>query len=291
MSAILRVLGWTPSRFAKYKECPAKVKYEDLLKMCPVCFKGRVSGGHNGEPVQCDTCSKPQPEREALDRGNALDAALTLATAGQPGSGRMDDKEHRKLHKVVSESLGTVEAEQVLTQALRHPIIAKMQKKLAKAKGVTLQESIVLNNKWERVGQFTKNAWARLKLDVLVVTGKVAKVIDWKSGNIDKSKGIIRERDEYHDSMRAYQLAVLSVYPEVKEAHALMVFLDAPPKLEDPTKAPVGGVLKRADLAEAKAKWEDKIRPMMNDTIFAPRPGYYCGWCPFSKKVGGPCPH
>src|SRR5438445_51232 len=66
----LQVLTWTPSRYAKWKECPAKVKYEDLMKMCPVCFKGRVSGGYDGEPVVCDVCDKPQPERPALDRGN-----------------------------------------------------------------------------------------------------------------------------------------------------------------------------------------------------------------------------
>jgi len=261
----LKILTWTPSRFAKWKECPAKVKYEDLLKMCPVCFKGRVSGGYDGEPVVCDTCSEPQPEREAMDRGSALDTALTMTLEGSDAVDEMRYKE-----------------------ATRHPKIAKLAKKLRKAKGVTVQESIVLGLGWKRVSQFTKNAWARLKLDVLHLTPKVAHVIDWKSGNIDKNKGEIREKAEYHDSMRAYQMAVLSCYPQAA-ASATMAFLDAPPKLEIPFKTLP--VLKRKDLEVAKKDWENKIAPMLADTIFAPRPGYYCTWCPFSKDKGGPCPH
>lgn len=273
----LQVLTWTPSRFAKWKECPAKVKYEDLMKMCPKCFRGRVSGGYDGEPVVCDTCDAPQPEREALDRGNRLDAALTVHLAGREALAKPGPAP-----KVDSGDF---------LEAVRHPKIEKLVKNLRKAKGVSAQESIVLDSKWSRVGQFTKHAWARLKLDVLRLAGKRAEVIDWKSGNIDKSKGVIRERDEYHDSMRAYQIAVLSVYPAVQEAKATMAFLDAPPKLEDPFKEPHTGVLRRSELVVAQRQWEQKIAPMMADAIFAPRPGYYCTWCPFSKSKGGPCPH
>lgn len=255
----LQVLTWTPSRFAKWKECPAKVKYEDLMKLCPVCFKGRVSGGFDGHPVVCDSCSKPQPERPALERGNVLDAALTAYVQGQRAP---------------------------VDEAARHPAILALANKLRKTKDVFVQESIVLDSKWQRVSQFTKGAWARLKLDVLHITKKVAHVIDWKSGNIDKRTGQIREREEYHDSMRAYQMAVLAVYPQA-EASATMAFLDAPPKLEQPFKSLP--ILKRKDLAEAQRAWEKKIELMMNDTVFAPRSGIYCTWCPFSKAKGGPC--
>lgn len=277
----LQILTWTPSRFAKWKECPAKVKYEDLLKTCPVCFKGRVSGGYDGEPVVCDTCDQPQPERPALDRGNRLDDALTHEVAGPRASGKMAEEAQVKLQQVVTKGRVTQDD---LKEATRHPLILKMVKHLKKAKGVTLQESIVLDVRWQRVSQFTKNAWARLKLDVLRLKPKVAEVIDWKSGNI--KSGEIREKDEYHDSMKMYQAGVLSCYPQA-EASATMVFLDAPPKLENPTKSLP--VLKRKDLESMKGLIEQKITPMMNDTIFAPRPGYQCTWCNFGKTKGGPC--
>lgn len=267
----LRIMGWTPSRYAKWKECSQKVLLEDLMKACPICFVGRISGGFDGEPVVCDTCSDPQPEREALDRGNRLDLALTKHMSGSGGP-------------AVTE--GITPQEESLAEATRHPVIKALVQKLRKTKGVSAQESIVLDARWQRVSQFTKNAWARLKLDVLHLTPKAAHVIDWKSGNIDKSKGEIRERPEYHDSMRAYQIAVLSAYPQ-PEATARMVFLDAPPKLAEPFKSLP--VLKRSELAGAQKDWEKKVKPMLEDTIFAPRPGIYCRWCPFAKDKGGPC--
>lgn len=276
----LRVLTWTPTRFGKWKECPAKVAYEDLKKLCPVCFKGRVSGGYKGEPVVCDTCDGAQPERGALDRGNLLDAALTLHVSQPTGKAGT----FKKL-----EGVDEAAHSDALVEAMRHPKIAALAKKLRRTKGVSTQESIVLDRKWKRVSQYTKDAWARVKLDVLQLTPRVAKIIDWKSGNIDKSKGVIREKDEYHESMRMYQAAVLSCYPQA-EASATMAFLDAPPKLDEPFKnLPV---LKRIDLRDAQQSIERKIEPMLADRIFAPRPGYYCTWCPFSAKArGGPCPH
>lgn len=274
----LQVLAWSPSRYAKYKECPAKVKYEDLMKMCPICFKGRIKGGFDGEPVVCDTCSDAQPAREALDRGNRLDAALT-ANLG----------EERSVYVVED-----------YTEATRHPAIAAMVSKLRKAKNVIKQARLVFDKNWNRLEEdpsrniWARGAWGRLVLDVLHLTPRVAKVIDWKSGNIDKKTGDIRERPEYHDSMRVYQIGALSAYPQ-GEASATMAFLDCPPKVENPFKSLP--VLKRKELESAKEDWERKITPMMNDTIFAPRPGPYCtgfgSWtgCPFGKSKGGPCRH
>lgn len=274
----LQVLAWSPSRYAKYKECPAKVKYEDLMKMCPICFKGRIKGGFDGEPVVCDTCSDPQPAREALDRGNRLDAALTNDVRGAQDGG---------LAGVMKDDPVT------LAEATRHPAIAAMVSKLRKAKNVLTQARLVFDKNWNRLEEdpsrnlWARGAWGRLVLDVLHLTPRVAKVIDWKSGNIDKKTGDIRERPEYHDSMRVYQIGALSAYPQ-GEASATMAFLDCPPKVENPFKSLP--VLKRKELESAKEDWEKKITPMMNDTIFAPRPGFYCQWCSWGKSKNGPCP-
>lgn len=37
------------------------------------------------------------------------------------------------------------------------------------------------------------------------------------------------------------------------------------------------------------AMWDDRIKTMQRDQLCAPRPGYYCRWCDFSKDAGGPC--
>lgn len=283
-----QVKAWSPSRLEKYLECPSKVKYEDLMKMCPVCFKGKVKGGFNGKPVECDTCSDPQPERGPLDRGNRLDAALTAHVAdadvalGAGPCASIDLEASAKAHK------------ETLAEATRHPKVAALVKKFRKTKNLFTQYRIAVGRNWNLLkedpdrGIWPVGVWGRVVLDVLCLTPKLAKVIDWKSGNIDKKTGEIREKPGYTHSMRAYQTAVLSVLPQ-PAASAEMVFLDAPPKLEVPFKSLP--VLKRSELKQAQKDWERKVEPMMADRVFAPRPGYYCSWCPFSKDKGGPCPH
>lgn len=276
MSTPLKVVGWSPSRLGKYNECPAKVKYEDILKLCPLCKKGKISGGFDGAPVVCDTCDEPQPSRDALDRGNRLDAALSGVIEVASTKATTEAK--------LKSSEGSQES---FAEATRHPEVAALVKKLMKAKGVTQQESIVLDSKWNRVSQFTKGAWGRLKLDVLWRLAKKGKIFDWKSGNIDKRTQEIRERAEYADSMLAYQIATLSAYPELQSAEATMVFIDAPPKLPNPFKSLP--VLTRKELPEAQKKWEKKVEKLMNDTIFPPRPSFACTWCHFANSKGGPC--
>lgn len=283
-----QIVAWSPSRFAKYKECPRKVRYEDVEKLCPVCFTGKIKGGFNGEPITCDSCNKDQPPREALDRGNRLDAALTLHVMPPTKAGDTQPK-------LQAAGVDPSAHSEALVEAVRHPAIAKLVKQLRKTKGVFTQARIVVNSAWRRLeedpdrGIWARGVWGRMVLDVLVVGAKKARVIDWKSGNIDKKTGEIRERSEYHDSMRIYQIGVLSVYPKVTEVTAEMAFLDAPPKLESPFKSLP--VLKRADLSTAKATMEAKLLPMMSDAVFAPRPGYYCNWCSYAKSKKGPCEH
>ena len=38
-----------------------------------------------------------------------------------------------------------------------------------------------------------------------------------------------------------------------------------------------------------KALWQSRIDEMRTNEICAPRPGYHCNWCDFSKRKGGPC--
>lgn len=283
----LKVLAWSPSRVEKYYECPRKVLHEDLEKRCPVCFKGKIKGGFNGEPVVCDTCSKPQPAREPLDRGNRLDAALTAHVGGLASIADVEGTEPGRTQPAAQL------AQEALAEATRHPKIAALVKKFRKAKGVYTQHRIAIDKNWNRLHEdpdrniWPRGVWGRLVLDVLHLIPKLARIVDWKSGNIDKKTGLIREKASYHHSMRAYQAATLSVYPQAA-ASVEMAFLDAPPKLEDPFK--VMPVLKRKDLRDAQRAWEQHIEPMMNDEVFAPRPGYYCSWCPWQKAKGGPCP-
>lgn len=278
--SVFKIKSWSPSRIDTYDECPSKVKYKDLMKLCPVCFRGRISGGFDGKPVVCDSCTKDQPEREPLERGNMLDAALTKAVAKK-------EKIPKDYHFNLSE------AEQPLAAATRHPKIEALVKKLQKLKGVFTQHRIAVDREWRKLHEdpakgIFANAWGRLVLDVLILKPKEAEIIDWKSGNIDKKTHEIREKTSYAFSMRLYQIGTLATNPKLTKVSARMAFLDAPPKLEKPFKEVP--LLTRAELPELQRRAEEKIEKMMNDTNLAPRPGFYCGWCDYSKRKGGPCP-
>lgn len=283
-----KISAWSPSTFGAWKDCSRKVLYEKVRKLCPVCFTGKIKGGFNGEPIICDSCDKDQPPREALDRGNRLDAALTLHVQQPAKAGDTQPK-------LETAGVDPKAHSEALVEAVRHPAIAKLVKQLRKTKNVFTQARIVVDKAWKRLeedpdkGIWARGVWGRMVLDVLVVGARKARVIDWKSGNIDKKTGEIRERSEYHDSMRLYQIGVLSGYPKVMEVMAEMAFLDAPPKLAVPFKSLP--VLKRSELSTAKATMEAKLLPMMSDTVFAPRPSYACTWCAFGKSKKGPCEH
>lgn len=287
---VSRVKAWSPSRLIKHKDCPQRVLIEDLMKLCPVCFTGRVSGGFDGEPIKCDTCVKKQPEREALDRGTRFDDALTAVLAGATPDDVMK-RDGMGLTKDEALVVRTAHVE-TLAEATRHPFVAKLVKTLRKAKAHA-QYRIAFGSDWQAMaedpdrGIWPRGVWGRVILDALRLYPKKAEVTDWKSGNIDKNKGEIREKPEYQDSMLAYQIATLSTLPKLQEVSATMVFLDAPPKLKNPTKSLP--VLKRKDLTKAQKDFEAKLMPLMNDTIFAPRPSYACTWCPWQKVKGGPC--
>jgi hypothetical protein len=87
--------------------------------------------------------------------------------------------------------------------------------------------------------------------------------------------------------LEIYGIAVLSAMPEVAEAKSSLVFLDARPPHNPMVEGPK---VTRKSLPVLQKKWEARVQPMLNDEVFAPRPGEpHCGWCDYSKAKGGPC--
>jgi hypothetical protein len=252
--------SWSPSRLFEYEECPQKAKYK-AEKLCPNCFKGKVFGGFDGAPALCDTCEDVIQTPEPIERGNRLDESI---------------EQHLKTGSK-------------LAKEIKHPKVLRLIAELRALPGkvVQAQEQITLDKTWRAISKFTKGAWFRGKLDVLRLLPKgVAQVLDWKSGGIDKKTGGIRPSGKYQDQLEIYNAAVLSANPLVEAVSASLVFLDVGPRF-DPIVA--GPTLYRAKLPAAQAKWTKRALPMLSDKVFAPRPGYYCGFCDFSKGKGGPC--
>lgn len=59
--------------------------------------------------------------------------------------------------------------------------------------------------------------------------------------------------------------------------------------LED-TEQPQRVVLKsQSGFETLKSLWESRVSGMLRDEMCAPRPGFYCRWCDYSRAAGGPC--
>lgn len=115
-------------------------------------------------------------------------------------------------------------------------------------------------------------AWFRLVIDCLYLEKTACHIQEWKSG---------KQYDDHADQRNIYGMASLIKWPDLQEAHVVTHYIDLNKKV------PVQIDRTRAMLLQ----WHltERLEVMEKDKVFAPRPGYYCGWCSFSKLKGGPC--
>lgn len=116
------------------------------------------------------------------------------------------------------------------------------------------------------------NVWARIKTDAVCLDEDTLYVLDNKTG---------KKRDGYDEQLSLYALGGMLKFPNVKEVNTQLWFLDSGEVVEK--------VYSSTEFKSLKSGWEKKVKPMLNDTRFAPKPGNHCRWCPFSKTKGGPC--
>jgi hypothetical protein len=282
-----KVLAWSPSRLEKYEQCPRLAIYS-IMKLCPVCFKGTISGGYKpGTVARCGTCGKTPPPIPPIERGTEIGATLENYVKGT--------------------------ASRVHTE-VRHPEVLKIAKDLRMLRkkrpgSVEAEIQVVLDSNWNPLptDRFMPNAWFRGKLDIRVVDGELVKVLDWKSGGTNKQTGEVVVEAKYDDQLSIYNLISLLILPTVEKAEASLVFVDTGTifRREGKGWVPSGQYnhalqpviarpelnLKRVGIPREQKKWIKKTKALLSDTIFAPRPNGKCGYCDFGCKKGGPCPN
>lgn len=121
-----------------------------------------------------------------------------------------------------------------------------------------------------------KNAWVRMKVDAHFVEPKahVVHVRDHKTG-----KNRYAESD--FEQGKLYATGGLLAYPHAKRVDVRFLYLD-----HGETE---GDEYPRKALPALLKYWEGEAKPMLADRRFAPRPGRYCTYCPYSVSKGGPC--
>jgi len=129
---------------------------------------------------------------------------------------------------------------------------------------------------WSPTEWFGKDVWGRMIADMVIVHDGHVKVEDHKTG---------KHYDNHDEQLEINAVVALHRFPECETASGHIWYLDHPQsELPELTVE-----FSRADLPRLERKYERRVKPMLADKRFAPRPGWYCKFCDYSKGKGGPC--
>lgn len=125
--------------------------------------------------------------------------------------------------------------------------------------------------------------WLRVKVDVAEIDGTEdhphISILDWKTGRYRPA-----DESSYTLQLDLYALGALLRYPNAKDitVQPSLVYID------EGIRHTVGEYTK-ADLPRLKKEWLARVKPMLADTKFAPKPNRFCNYCHFRASNGGPC--
>ena len=131
--------------------------------------------------------------------------------------------------------------------------------------------------------------WLRVKLDCAVESDSgVLTVYDWKTGRFRPEKN-----EEYCEQLELYALGAILMFNHVKTVVPTLVYLDEGKIFPDREHNSDLLVYTRDDIDGLKTKWEKRVKPMLSDKYFPPRPNNLCRWCHYrkdnAKNGGGQC--
>ena len=161
----------------------------------------------------------------------------------------------------------------------------KMLRALYKKKSLPM----IVEDNWAFTKDWTETqwddwvgCWVRIKLDCAhyVEAGHLL-VTDWKSGKPSDYKTL-----EYMEQLELYALAALLLYPELDRVQVRIGWTDVGQMYPQEPLMYTPESTKRL-----LKEWNARVKPMMTDTKFVPKPNNNCRWCFFGeagKTKGGP---
>jgi putative RecB family exonuclease len=149
---------------------------------------------------------------------------------------------------------------------------------------------MVVEDTWAFTKDWTETQWdnwtqcfVRIKLDCAHHEDDETLIVsDWKTGKFRPEMN-----DDYIEQLELYALAALLLHPHIEQVKPRLVYIDQGiiyPDEDNPL------VFKRSEIEGLKKLWAKRIKAMVNDTTFAPRPNDKCRWCHYrnsNKENGG----
>jgi len=135
-----------------------------------------------------------------------------------------------------------------------------------------VEKEVAIDRNWQAAPW--NACWGRGGIDAAYYIRKQrkAELFEWKTGKM---------YDDHDEQRRIYILFSAVAYPDVEETRIRSYYFDLDKMKEL--------VVRREEMEPIRTDFNARLHIMEGDTVMAPRPGYYCSWCDFSKAKGGPC--
>lgn len=123
----------------------------------------------------------------------------------------------------------------------------------------------------------------RVKIDFGALHGTHLSITDTKTGQFKEHMN-----DMYELQLNLYVASSFAQLPTLKTADARLLYTDTNIVYPDPDEMET---YTRKEGEQMQKDWDKRVKPMLADRTFRPRPGHYCRWCPFRKNgpLNGPC--
>lgn len=143
--------------------------------------------------------------------------------------------------------------------------LCKSVEQMAKGGELHIEKELVLNNNLIPTGWWDTDAWFRSKLDILVVNGAEAVVMDWKTGK--------RKPDFFQ--MQIFAVQVFKHFPDVERVKTSLVWLkDMKMDTEMYTKEQASELWSEINMRIAR------IEKALEYDVWPARPSGLCSYCP-----------
>lgn len=103
----------------------------------------------------------------------------------------------------------------------------------------------------------------------------VLRIAEWKSG---------KPKDSHAEQRSIYALIGYHSWL-ANVVHVTTYYLESATEPPGKLKVEMGA----GGFEDLRVKWNQRVTRMRGDKVCAPRPGYYCNWCDYAKRKGGPC--
>lgn len=192
-----------------------------------------------------------------------------------PGSPAMD--RGNDIHKASAAFVSNV-ADTLPREAMQNPVVLQTMQEIRSVPTdkKQVEQQWGYTSDFKATGWFGADTWFRSVLDAGVMYDDLTyELVDWKTG---------KRYGSNDEQMETQALAVMGRFAPVKHVTTRLVYIDEAGS--NPFEFAEFPATHKEKLA---AKWRNKVSPMFNDTVFAPRPNDKCRFCHFSRDKGGKC--